>query len=89
MDIERISLPGIGTCRTFTSATGRRVGVITHHASSRRDLIHSSSDDPDASCSLALNRDEAIALAGLLGIFDIVNTDGTGDQNPAAGAPAR
>lgn len=65
MDIERTSLPGIGTCRSFTSAAGPRVTVIAHHAGGRRELIH------DGRCRLVLTREEAIVLAGLLGVFDV------------------
>jgi TrkA domain protein len=82
MDVECTSLPGIGTCRTFTSAAGFRVGVITHYAGGRRDLVHGIGDDPDASCSLALTRAEAIALAGLLGILDVIDVEITGARRP-------
>ncbi|GAB3850473.1 potassium transporter TrkA [Dactylosporangium cerinum] len=76
MEIERISLPGIGTCRSLTSATGRRVTVIAHHAGGRRELIHGAGE-PDGCCRLTLTREEAIVLAGLLGVFDV-----TGDREP-------
>ncbi|MGX6603987.1 potassium transporter TrkA [Micromonosporaceae bacterium Da 78-11] len=82
MDVECTSLPGIGTCRAFTTAAGFRVGVITHYAGGRRELVHGTGDDPDASCSLALTRAEAIALAGLLGILDVIDVDITGDRKP-------
>lgn len=65
-------LPGIGTCHTFTTAAGRRGGVVTHHAGGSRELIHGVDGDPDASCGLTLTRAEAIALAGLLGILYVV-----------------
>ncbi|MEV4708822.1 potassium transporter TrkA [Actinoplanes sp. NPDC049316] len=73
MNVECTPLPGIGTCRTFTTAAGYRVGVVTHHAGGRRELVHGPGDDPDAGCSLTLNRAEAVALAGLLGILDVID----------------
>ncbi|MET8349092.1 MULTISPECIES: potassium transporter TrkA [unclassified Micromonospora] len=73
MNVELTPLPGIGLRRMFTTAEGRRVGVVTHHSSGRRDLVYESHDDPDATCSLTLTRSEAIALAGLLGILDVVD----------------
>ncbi|GAA2358479.1 potassium transporter TrkA [Dactylosporangium salmoneum] len=86
MDIERTSLPGIGTCRTFTSAAGTRVGVIAHDADGRRVLIHSTDGDPDAGCCLALTPAEAVALAGLLGIFDVTDAGHRDDRLPAPDA---
>ncbi|MEV6926643.1 potassium transporter TrkA [Dactylosporangium sp. NPDC051485] len=83
MDIERTSLPGIGTRRTFTSAAGSRIGVIAHDANGCRVLIHSADGDADACCSLTLTPAEAIALAGLLGIFDLGGRD---DRPPATDA---
>ena len=77
MEIERTSLPGIGTCRSFTSATGRRVTVVAHHAGGRRELIHGHGGDPEGRCRLVLTREEAIVLAGLLGVFDV-----TADPEP-------
>lgn len=76
MEIERTSLPGIGTCRSFTSATGRRVTVVAHHAGGR-EIIHGHGGDSDGRCRLVLTREEAIILAGLLGVFDV-----TADREP-------
>ncbi|UQU67607.1 potassium transporter TrkA [Couchioplanes caeruleus] len=86
MDVESTPLPGIGTCRTFHTATGHRVGVVTHHAGGRRELVHSISDDPDATCSLTLTRTEATALAGLLGILDVIDVEiaGPAQHTPPA-----
>jgi TrkA domain protein len=86
MDVECTLLPGIGTCRTFTSAAGFRVGVITHYAGGRRELVHGIGDDPDASCSVALTRAEAIALAGLL---DVIDVEVTGVRRPPSTVPRR
>ncbi|MCX4472610.1 Ammonium/H(+) antiporter subunit AmhM [Micromonospora sp. MW-13] len=83
MEVEHTPLPGIGMRHCFTTERGRRVGVVTHHASGRRDLVHDDGSDPDSSCSLTLTRAEAIALAGLLGILDIVDvTDGPDHRIP-------
>ncbi|RLP85849.1 MULTISPECIES: potassium transporter TrkA [unclassified Micromonospora] len=72
MYVELTPLPGIGVRRMFTTAEGRRVGVVTHHPGGRRDLVYESPDDPDATCCLTLTRSEAMALAGLLGILEVV-----------------
>ncbi|BCJ50512.1 hypothetical protein Asp14428_19870 [Actinoplanes sp. NBRC 14428] len=82
MDVEVTPLPGIGECHAFTTVTGHRVGVVTHYAGGRRELIHGVSDDPDATCRLALSRSEAIALARLLGILDVIDVDVTGTRQP-------
>jgi TrkA domain protein len=81
MDVELTPLPGIGMRHTFTTAGGRRVGVVTHYAGGRRELIHDTGDDPDATCSLPLTRSEAIALAGLLGILDVIDVAITGPDD--------
>ncbi len=72
MDIERTSLPGIGLRHDFTTARGRRVGVISHRTG-RRDLLVYDRDDPDTtSASVSLSGDEADALADLLSQTRIV-----------------
>ncbi|WP_249713776.1 potassium transporter TrkA [Rhizomonospora bruguierae] len=60
----------------LTTVDGRRVGVVTHHADGRRELIFDggSDTDPDAMCSLTLSRREALALARLLGMLDVTET---------------
>jgi TrkA domain protein len=89
MNVEFTPLPGIGTCHAFTTATGHRVGVVTHYAGGRRELIHGISDDPDATCSLSLTRAEAIALAGLLGILDVIDVDISDTQQSTTPVPPR
>ncbi|MET8307755.1 potassium transporter TrkA [Micromonospora sp. NPDC005173] len=74
MDIERTTLPGIGVRHTFTTAQGRRIGIVEYRAGDRRDVIHDDPDDPDWMVSLRLTRVEAIALANLLGFPDLVTT---------------
>jgi TrkA domain protein len=72
VDIERTALPGIGLQHVFTTARGRRIGVISHR-DGRRDLLVYDQDDPDT-CVLteALTVAEANALAELLGTARIV-----------------
>ncbi|MEU8263283.1 potassium transporter TrkA [Micromonospora sp. NPDC048999] len=77
MEIEHTPLPGIGIRHTFTTAHGRRVGVIEYRGLDRRDVIYDDGDDPDNTCGLRLTRSEAVKLAGLLGL-DVVADD---DQN--------
>ncbi|WP_405096058.1 potassium transporter TrkA [Micromonospora sp. NBC_01412] len=87
MEVERTSLPGIGLRHCFTTERGRRVGVVTHHAGGHRDLVHDDGRDPDSTCSLTLTRSEALALAGLLGILDIVDVAGCPDRGDADHEP--
>jgi K+:H+ antiporter subunit KhtT len=72
VEIERTALPGIGLRHVFTTARGRRIGVISHR-DGRRDLIVFDPHDPDT-CVLteALTVAEAGALAELLGTARIV-----------------
>ncbi|MFD2764962.1 potassium transporter TrkA [Micromonospora eburnea] len=76
MKIEHTPLPGIGMRHTFTTAQGRRVGVVEYRGLDRRDVIYDDADDPDKTCGLRLTRSEAVTLAGLLGLLDVV----TGEQ---------
>ncbi|MGN9777679.1 potassium transporter TrkA [Micromonospora sp. H33] len=72
MDIERTTLPGIGVRHTFTTAQGRRIGIVEYHGSDRRDVVHDDPDDPDGMVSLTLTRTEATALATLLGFPELI-----------------
>jgi TrkA domain protein len=72
MDVERIDLPGIGTSHVVTTARGRRIGIVSHRTG-RRDLVVYDKEDPDTSVvSVALNADEANAIAEYLGTARIV-----------------
>ncbi|HEX4812589.1 MAG TPA: cation:proton antiporter regulatory subunit [Nonomuraea sp.] len=72
VEIEQTPLPGIGLRHEFTTREGRRIGVVSHR-SGRRDLVIYDSDDPDlAGEDVALNDEEADALAELLGAPRIV-----------------
>ncbi|MFU8851176.1 potassium transporter TrkA [Micromonospora sp. SL1-18] len=72
MKIEHTPLPGIGMRHTFTTAQGRRVGVVEYRGLDRRDVIYDDLDDPDKTRVLRLTRSEAVTLAGLLGLLDVV-----------------
>ncbi|MBQ1041091.1 MULTISPECIES: potassium transporter TrkA [unclassified Micromonospora] len=72
MIIERTFLPGIGVRHTLTTDEGRRIGVIDYHTGGRRDIVHDDPDDPDRMVTLSLTRDEASALANLLGFPELV-----------------
>ncbi|MER7475119.1 potassium transporter TrkA [Micromonospora sp. NPDC000018] len=82
MDVELTPLPGIGFCRMFTTDAGCRVGVVTHYAGGRRELVYHDGDDPDATRSIILKRDEAVALAGLLGLLDVFDVTITEPDDP-------
>ncbi|MFE9692991.1 potassium transporter TrkA [Micromonospora sp. NPDC005806] len=72
MQIERTPLPGIGVRHTFTTAQGRRIGVVAYRGQDRRDVFHDDPNDPDGTCDLRLTRSEAVALARLLGLVDVL-----------------
>ncbi|MFB9375996.1 cation:proton antiporter regulatory subunit [Kineococcus gynurae] len=67
MDLEETKLPGVGLRHDFTTARGRRIGVISQRNGERELLVYSL-DDPDACHSVVdLDADEAEVLAELLG----------------------
>ena len=72
MDVERIALPGIGLQHVFTTASGRRIGVITHRIG-RRDLVVYRRDSPDTAAeTVKLTTEEADGLAELLATTRII-----------------
>jgi TrkA domain protein len=72
VEFERSALPGIGLLHVCTTRRGRRIGVISHR-SGRRDLVIYDPDDPDTSSeTVALDVEEADALAELLAASHIV-----------------
>ncbi|MET7422075.1 potassium transporter TrkA [Dactylosporangium sp. NPDC005555] len=87
MDVELTPLPGIGLQHIFTTASGRRVGVVTHHTGDRRELVHGVTTDPDRMCSLTLTRNEALILARLLDELHVV--DVTVTEQTSAGCSCR
>ncbi|MEZ0491339.1 cation:proton antiporter regulatory subunit [Kineococcus sp. TBRC 1896] len=67
MDLEETKLPGVGLRHDFTTARGRRIGVISTRGGERELLVYSQ-DDPDACHAVIdLDGDEAEVLAELLG----------------------
>lgn len=65
--VEQTALPGIGVRHDLVTASGRRLGVVSHR-SGRRDLVLYDRDDPDAAtATVPLTDDEAEALADILG----------------------
>ncbi|MGJ0203070.1 potassium transporter TrkA [Leucobacter sp. gxy201] len=65
-------LPGIGIRDDFLTATGRRVGVISHR-NGRRDLLVYAEDDPDACAqTISLSAGEADTLAEFLGTKRVI-----------------
>ncbi|WP_141576749.1 cation:proton antiporter regulatory subunit [Actinomadura sp. WMMA1423] len=72
MDVERTSLPGIGLRHVFTTGRGRQIGVVSHRTG-RRDLVIYDKEDPDTCVvSVAMEPEEANALAELLGTGRVV-----------------
>jgi TrkA domain protein len=64
--IERVALPGIGTCHTATTARRQRIGVVSHRTG-RRDLVIYDPDDPHrAAHAVVLDAAEARHVADLL-----------------------
>jgi TrkA domain protein len=67
VDLEETKLPGVGLRHDFTTARGRRIGVISTRGGERELLVYSQ-DDPDACHAVIdLDGDEAEVLAELLG----------------------
>ncbi|NAZ80636.1 potassium transporter TrkA [Kineococcus sp. R8] len=67
VDLEETKLPGVGLRHDFTTARGRRIGVVSQRGGDRELLLYSQ-DDPDACHAVVdLDPDEAEVLAELLG----------------------
>lgn len=72
MDVEETALPGIGLRHDFSTRSGRRIGVVSHHHG-RRELVIYDAEDPDASReSITLTPEESDVLSELLGAPHIV-----------------
>lgn len=72
VQVEETRLPGIGLRHDFVTASGRRVGVVSHRTG-RRDLLVYDETDPDACREVVrLSDEEADALAEFLGAARIV-----------------
>lgn len=66
-DIQEVKLPGVGVRYEFTTAEGRRIGVVSHR-SGLREVYAGRVDDPDSfGRVLGLSQSDARTLAELLG----------------------
>lgn len=66
-DVEETKLPGVGVRHVFQTASGRRVGVILHHAGHRELLIYDDRDPDLCRATLRIDEHEAHTLAEMLG----------------------
>lgn len=83
VQVDETPLPGIGLRHDFVTASGRRVGVVSHRTG-RRDLLAYDERDPDA-CreDIPLTGEEAETLAELLGAARVVERLETLNQQVA------
>jgi TrkA domain protein len=66
-DVTETPLPGVGVRHDFTTASGERLGVVSHRGG-RREIVVYDRADPDACTSvLHLDGDDTRTLAELLG----------------------
>ena len=66
MEVEQTPLPGVGIRYDFTTAAGRRLGLVLHR-DGRTEVIIYSEDDPDnCSESVMLQPQERAALVELM-----------------------
>ena len=69
--VSETALPGVGVRHEFTTASGERVGVISHRGG-RREILVYDRDDPDACRTvLHLSVDDTRTLAELLGATQV------------------
>lgn len=66
VDITSRVLPGIGVCQEVALHDGRRLGIVTRR-SGLRDLVLYDEDGDGAAVDIALDDDEANAVAEILG----------------------
>lgn len=67
VEVDEVLLPGRGVRHEFATASGVRVGVLTHRGG-RRELLVYDVDDPDTCrAAVQLDADESHALGELLG----------------------
>ncbi|MFT4289365.1 cation:proton antiporter regulatory subunit [Nocardioides sp.] len=72
MEVEEIKLPGIGLRHDFTTAAGRRVGVISLKSGARHLAIYCADDPDTVLASVELSNEEAQVLSELLGMPRVV-----------------
>lgn len=72
VNVDETPLPGIGLRHDFATASGRRVGVVSHRTG-RRDLLIYDETDPDACREvIKMTGEEADALAEFLGASRVI-----------------
>ena len=72
MDVTEVMLPGVGVRYEFTAASGHQVGIVARR-DGEFDVICFRRSDPDAADTLfTLDRQQAEALADILGAPRIV-----------------
>ncbi len=70
-EVTETQLPGVGVRHDFTTASGERIGVLSHR-SGRRELVVYRRDDPDACLTtLHLSAEDTRTLAELLGATQV------------------
>jgi TrkA domain protein len=67
VDVEETRLPGVGLRHDFTSASGRRVGVISLKTGARHLAVYSAEDPDSVEVAVDLTNEESQLLAELLG----------------------
>lgn len=72
MEVEEIKLPGIGLRHDFTTAAGRRVGVISLKSGARHLAIYGEDDPDSVAASVELSTEESQVLSELLGMPRVI-----------------
>jgi len=72
VEVEEIKLPGIGLRHDFTTASGRRVGVISLKSGARHLAIYGEDDPDTVVASVELSNEESQVLSELLGMPRVV-----------------
>lgn len=70
-DVQETKLPGVGVRHDFETASGRRIGVIVHHAGYRELLIYDDHDPDLCRETLRIDEHEAHTLAEMLGAAQV------------------
>jgi TrkA domain protein len=70
--IDETRLPGMGVRHDFTTASGARIGVVTHRGGRREIVLFDEADPDECRASITLDDEDARALADLLGGSQIV-----------------
>ncbi len=70
-DVKETKLPGVGVRHDFETSSGRRVGVIVHHAGHRELLLYDDRDPDVCRETLRIDEHEAHTLAEMLGASQV------------------